>query len=84
MRRTGTASGRQVRRADTVDREAETVADRHGATGQGDQTAVVERPRDELHVQTAKDHVLVAVLHRGAQGKRPRVVFTGNNFTVTT
>lgn len=52
-----------MRRADTVHREAEAVVDRRGATGQGDKTTVVEGARDELHVQVAEDHVVVAVLH---------------------
>lgn len=65
-----------MRRADTVHREAKTVADRRGATGQGDQTAVVEGTRDELYVQVAKDHVSVTVLYRSAQGKRSGFVFT--------
>lgn len=65
-----------MRRVDTVHREAEAVANRHGSAGQRNQTAVVEGSRDELYVQAAEDHVLVAVLHRGSQGKRPRFVFT--------
>lgn len=76
MRRTGTSSGRQVRRADTVHREAAAVVDRRGTAGQGDQTAIVEGARDQLYVQAAEDHVPVAVLYRSAQRKRSRFVFT--------
>jgi len=75
VRRTRATSGRQVRRADPIHREAETVADRRGATGQGNQTAVVEGPRDQLHVQAAENHVPAAVLHRGPQRERSRFVF---------
>lgn len=52
------------------------MADRRGATRQGDQTAVVEGPRDQLYVQAAENHVPVTVLHRSPQRKRPRFVFT--------
>jgi len=76
MRRTGATSGRQVRRADPVHREAKAVADRRCATGQGDQTAIAEGPRDQLYVQAAENHVPVAVLHRGPQRERSRFVFT--------
>lgn len=69
MRRLGETGGREVRRADTVHRAAEAVADRRGTARQGGKTAVAEGARDRLHVQTAKDYVLVAVLYRSSQGK---------------
>lgn len=76
MRRTGEASWCKVWRVNTVHREAEAVVNRRGATGQGNQTAVVEGPRDELYVQATKNHVPVAVLYRSPQGKRSRFIFT--------
>jgi hypothetical protein len=58
-----------VRRTDQVDREAEAVANRHSAAGQGDETTIVKGARGELYVQATEDHVPVAVLHRSSQGK---------------
>jgi len=52
------------------------VADRRGTTGQGDQTAIAEGPRDQLYVQAAENYVPVTVLHRGPQRERSRFVFT--------
>lgn len=58
------------------------MADRRGATRQGDQTAVVEGPRDQLYVQAAENNVSVAVLHRSPQRKRSRFVFTSKRSRV--
>lgn len=55
------------------------MADRRGETGQGDQTAVVERARDQLYVQAPENHVPVAVLYRSPQGERSRFVFTSKS-----
>lgn len=76
MRRTRETSWRQVRRVDTVHRATETVADRRGASGQGDQTAIAQGTRGQLYVQVTAHYIPVTVLHRSPQGKRSRFVFT--------
>lgn len=82
MRRTGEASWCKVWRVNTVYREAEAVVNRRGATRQGNQTAVVEGPRDELYVQATKNHVPVAVLYWSPQGKWSCFIFTSKLYTV--